>query len=180
MPRRRTDRLEDALAWLVVSLALFTLVIAVVSGSAVHGREMDRVEQERGDRTPVRAVLLQTAPKVPLSEGSVVLPPARVPATWTGANGVEHTGLITVRGMLHAGTSVRTWADPHGALVGPPASAASASIAAITVAAGILGAGWGLLAGLWAGVRRWIAARNAAGWAREWVRVGPEWTGRFR
>ncbi|MHA6793988.1 Rv1733c family protein [Pseudonocardia bannensis] len=180
MPRRRTDRLEDVLAWLAASLVLLTLVAAIVAGSTVLSRELDRAERERGERTPVRAVLLEESPMLPVAEGSVVLPPARVPAKWTGTDGAERTGLVTVHGMLRAGTPVRVWVDPSGALVGPPASAASASIVAIVAGAAILGAGWGLLAGVWIGLRRWIEAHNAVCWAREWDRVGPEWTRRFR
>jgi hypothetical protein len=34
------------------------------------------------------------------------------------------------------------------------------------------------LRAVWIAVRREIDRRNAAGWARDWARVEPEWSGR--
>ncbi|NMH99307.1 hypothetical protein [Pseudonocardia acidicola] len=180
MPRRHTDRVEDALAWLLSSLALLVLLAAILAGFAVHGREMARVQRENGERTPVNAVLLTASPVLPASQGSPWLAPSRVPASWTGPDGKPHTGLVTVRGILKAGATVRSWVDRSGALAPAPSSAASAGISAVIVALGVLGAGWTLLGSLWVGGRHLIAARNDARWTREWERVEPQWSRRIR
>ena len=53
MSRRRTDRVEDLVAWLLTCLGLLAVLGSVLVGHAAHGAALGR----DGAPTPVRAVL---------------------------------------------------------------------------------------------------------------------------
>ncbi|WP_214369159.1 hypothetical protein [Pseudonocardia sp. H11422] len=178
--RRFNDRVEDAVAWLLASLALFTLLGAVVVGFGVHGHASERARVESDSRAPVRAVLLEATPNVPGVEPGRMSPPVRVPVRWSGTDGAEHFGELTLHGPLPAGMEVTAWVDRRGELVGAPLTAGAAVPLAVMAATGVLvaaGSGLSLLA---IGARRWVNVRNAAWWAEEWAQIEPRWSGRNR
>ncbi|OLT00454.1 hypothetical protein BJF90_35300 [Pseudonocardia sp. CNS-004] len=58
---RPTDRVEDAIAWLLTAAALILVVAAGITGFAVHGRQVDRADAESATRWPTTAVVLEDA-----------------------------------------------------------------------------------------------------------------------
>jgi hypothetical protein len=167
--RRATDRLEDAAAWLLMALALITVLGAFAAGETGYAEAMSRVRAETAARTVVRAALVEQATE---------FGPQQVAARWTGPDGVAVTGRVPVRDRRPAGAEVRVWLDHDGRVADSPMQPSAA--VAVGWVRGVLAAlcGWSLLALSWAGVRRLVASRNAAAWAREWERVEPSWSGR--
>ena len=58
LPRRRTDRVEDLVAWLLTTLGLFAVLGSLLVGHAAH----QAAHGNAGAASPVRAVLLADAP----------------------------------------------------------------------------------------------------------------------
>jgi hypothetical protein len=176
MPVRRTDRVEDLAAWLLVSLGMLAALGAALVGHAAYGAALDR--GHAGGATAVRAVLLADAAPAPGGAEWVL---QRVPMVWTDEDGTEHTVEAAVRAPLPAGSEITIWLDGRGQAVssppGRPAEAvafgAGAGLTAVALA-------WALLGMLWCLVRRVTGRRNAAAWAREWAQVEPMWSGRVR
>ncbi len=167
--RRGTDRVEDAVAWLLTALALITALGALAVGVAGYSEGMNRVRAEAAERRAVLAVL---------AEPTTSLGPPQVRATWTGRDGAPVTAPVPVRGQLPAGAPVRVWLDARGHVTGAPMDPGNAVVVGWVRGVLVALCGWSLLALAWAGVRRLLAARNAAAWAREWERVEPSWSGR--
>ena len=167
--RRITDRVEDAAAWLLMALALITVLGAVAIGGAGYSGALERVRAETAERTTVRAVL---------AEPATTFGPQQVRATWTGPDGVAVTGQVPVRDQRPAGAEMRIWLDAGGRVASAPMDHGAAVV--VGWIRGVLAAlcGWSLLALAWTGVRRAVAARNAAVWQRDWERIEPLWSGR--
>jgi hypothetical protein len=172
-PRRGTDRVEDAAAWVLIAAALLLLVVAGVTALDVHGREAERAEAQRASTTQVRAVLLEDARVEIDGQGHVV--PERVPARWTDRRGHEHTGAVLVESPGPAGTEIDVWVDPAGAVAARPLHPVSAPAAGIVAAVGVLCAGGTLLLAAWVVVRRLTGCVNARRWEQEWATVEPQW-----
>ncbi|MCE3555327.1 hypothetical protein LWC33_28230 [Pseudonocardia sp. RS11V-5] len=173
LPRRRSDRLADLVAWLVCALALVALGVGLVVGLSIHGNLAARAAAEARDRTPLTVSVAEEVPVVPDSGN-------RIPADvrWTGPDGVVHTGRTEVAAPKRAGDEVPAWVTVDGRLVRAPLGPDEVVFVTITSAGtllllcGLAVAGLGRLA--FAGVAR----LRAAEWAREWAEVEPRWTGR--
>jgi hypothetical protein len=179
LPVRRTDRTEDLVAWLLVSLGLLAALGAVLVGRAAHDAALG--PERLAGPTPVRAVLLADVPPPPTAGQRMASPLPRVPVAWTAADGTEQTGELVVRTPLPAGAEVPAWLDREGRLTASPPQRGSEAVAfgvgaALTTAA----LAWALLVLAWSAACRVTAARNAAAWAREWARVEPQWSRRVR
>ena len=178
IPRRGTDWLEDAAAWVLISLGLIGAALSIIAGMQVHGSLLERAQLESSARTPVRAVLLQDAPVIPSADDQENGPMVQVPVRWVDTDGTERVDEATVSGLPRAGDTVRLWADRDHHLVPPPTNADDAAAAGV-VAAGIsLFLSVALLLVLWCGVRHYAFTRNRARWEREWAEVEPRWSGR--
>ena len=175
LPIRPTDRVEDLVAWLLVSLGLLAGLGAVLVGAAAH--DAARGPGRLSAAAPVSVVLLADVPSAPAATQRFPSPLPRVPVSWTAADGVEQTGELGLRAPLAAGDEVTAWLDRDGRLSATPPQHASEAVA-VGVGAGLTTAAmaWALLSGMWSGVRRATAARNDAAWAREWARVEPVWS----
>jgi hypothetical protein len=176
-PRRATDLVEDAVLWLLSSLVLLLVVLAVMTAVAAYGHITDRSQGEAARHAPVRAVLAAAAPAMVDDSGYRL--PVGVPATWTGPDGRPHAGSIPVLGPLPAGADVSVWVDEQGSVVDAPPTAIEAAAAAFLTAVFIVACGGGVLAGGWGLARRAIGAANSRRWEREWADVGPRWSGRL-
>jgi hypothetical protein len=174
LPRRATDRVEDAVAWLLAAAALVLLVIAGSVGIAVHARQVEA----RSAGWQTQAVLLEDAEVISAAEPDPRLP-VRVQARWSDRSGTEHTGGIKVDPAARAGTAVRVWLDAEGRVNAAPLGGGYAVATGIIIAAMVLVLGGGVLAAAWYGVRCVTAACNAPRWEREWERVGPDWSARL-
>jgi hypothetical protein len=178
IPRRGTDWLEDAAAWVLVSLGLLGAALSMIVGLQVHGSLLERAQLESSARTPVRAVLLQDAPVIPDADDQENGPLVQVPVRWVDTDGTVRVDQATVDGLPRAGDTVRVWADRDHHLVPPPTNADDATAAGI-VAAGIsLFMSVAVLMVVWCGVRHYAFTRNRARWEREWAEVEPRWSGR--
>ena len=173
LPRRRTDRLEDAAAWVLTAAALFVLLAGVLGGVAVRRDASDSGKVAQQERTPVGAVLVSDG-TVPYGPGLESLRPAR----YLDAGGKERAVLVTVVGQPPAGTVVRVWVHRDGRVVSSPPDGLDALVLGAIAAAGMVIIGWAVLVALWMTVRRRLAVRNAAEWTREWAEVEPRWSRR--
>ncbi|GAA0926120.1 hypothetical protein [Pseudonocardia zijingensis] len=173
LPRRGTDRVEDAVAWILTAAALLLVVAATVTGLGTYGRAAERAELQRTTTSQVRAVLLEDANATIVDVGGPM--PARVAARWLDRNGHEHTGSVVVRQTLPAGAEIDVWIDAAGALTSRPTTTANAVVGGIAAAFGVLCAGGTLLVAVWLAVRRATGSVNARRWEREWAHVEPLW-----
>jgi hypothetical protein len=175
LPIRRTDRVEDLVAWLLVSLGLLAGLGAVLVGAAARDAALGPGRLSAA--APVSVVLLADVPPAPAATQRFPSPLPRVPVSWTASDGVEQTGELGLRAPLSAGDEVTAWLDRDGRLSAAPPQHASEAMA-VGVGAGLTTAAmaWALLSGMWSGVRRATTARNDAAWAREWARVEPVWS----
>lgn len=174
--RRRTDLVEDAVAWLLTAAGLLLVTVAIVTGAAVHAQVQERADLADTQVVSVPAVLLEAALTVPADGGPS--PEFLVPAAWTGPDGRTHTGPVRAPAGATAGSQVRVWVDLQGVPTRPPVTAAVAVATGALAAIGVLLIGAIVVGAAWMFTRRAIAGVNAARWEREWARVAPEWTGR--
>lgn len=178
LPGRATDRVEDAVAWLLASFAMLILFAAVAAGIAGSATGIEQARVEGAERVPVRAVLLESADVVPMPDGAPI--PDRVPARWPGRGDEEVTGDVHIGLPLPAGARIVIWLDKEGNVVQPPMTSATAVATGVMDGVGVAVIGWGGLLAAWLAVRRATAACNSAAWEHEWERVEPEWSGRKR
>jgi len=99
IPRRGTDWLEDAAAWVLISLGLIGAALSIIAGMQVHGSLLERAQLESSARTPVRAVLLQDAPVIPSADDQENGPMVQVPVRWVDTDGTERVDEATVSGL---------------------------------------------------------------------------------
>src|SRR6185295_5765905 len=104
LPRRVTDRVEDAVAWALLACALLVVAVGVVTGMAVCAATVERARVEAAERTPTTAVLVQDVPTVPFANPTTGRMP--VAATWRDAVGGVHTGVVEAGVGLAAGAVV--------------------------------------------------------------------------
>ena len=173
LPRRRTDRIEDLVAWLLTTAGLFVFLLGVATGVSVRSALLEHDRAAARDRTQVEAVLGVEPPQVH-ANGATSLS-ART-ARFTDPAGQEHEVIVTVDAGLPAGSAVPVWVDREGRLTGPPLGAVDALVLGASAAVGIVGVGVSLLFGAWRAVRWELGRRNTAAWADEWSRVEPEWS----
>jgi hypothetical protein len=173
LPRRTTDRVEDAVAWLLTGVALLVIVIAGVTGLAVHGREAERVELESRSTSQTRAVLLEDVLVMAGEHGQRM--PAQARARWTDRDGREHVGLVAATRSQPAGAEAELWIDAAGEITSRPARPMNAVFGGIVAAVGVLCAGATLLIATWVAVRGVTGRHNSRRWEHEWARVEPQW-----
>ena len=174
-PRRPTDRVEDAAAWVLVAVGLLVVLWGAVVGVGVHHAVVDRSRAVEQGGTRVEAVL--GADPRQIRDGGATARAVRT-ARYTDPAGRPHTALITVSDSPPEGSLVPVWPDRDGDVVGAPPDGTDALVLGAASGFGIVVVGVVLLAGTWAGVRWGLDRRNAAGWAEEWTWVGPQWSGR--
>lgn len=176
MPRRATDIVEIAVAWVLGSAVLVLVVAAVMAAVFTYGHVAERAGTEAAEPTAATAVLLEPAPVVAVESG--YQPPVATAARWTGPDGSSRTGLVPVQGPAPAGTEVPVWLDADGAVVDPPVTMLDAIMAAFFTGFGVMVGGTSLLVLGWLLVRRVTSRANDRRWEREWAAVGPLWSGR--
>ena len=175
MPRRSTDHFEDAVAWVLMSLGLVLLLIAVMTGVGTRAGVIERAEAVRTTHTEVVATLLADAPVLPTPDGAA----ARqlwARAGWVGTDGAHREDMVLVRAGAPVGTAVTVWVDREGRIGPIPTSNTEALLAGMLTGIFTLLVGGFVLCGIWVAARRVTLACNIRRWEREWARIGPEWT----
>jgi hypothetical protein len=181
IPRRPTDRVVDAVAWLLTALGLLAVVVALSVGSRVYAEEQGRARVEAADRVPVTAVVLAQPPAAAPPSQGVRAPrpvPMPVPVRYTTRGGITHDGQARLVGAPPPGTPVPVWVDRAGALTVAPRQASDVAAAAAASALAVVVLAVVALAGLWMLVSLVVGRVNAARWEREWARFEPRWSGR--
>ncbi len=176
LPRRVTDRVEDAAAWLLAIAALFGLLLAAWGAVRVYEEAVDQSRIAYRDRVEVEVEVLDDAPvryREPDSD-TVALRSVR----FTDSIGREHVTSMPVAGESPTGTVVRRWVDRAGRIVPAPMTGLDAIVLGAFAGVGSAAAGAVGLAVAWAAVRRVLDARNDAAWEREWAGIEPTWSGR--
>lgn len=175
-PRRRTDRVGDAAAWLLTAAGLFLLLFGVFVGVSAHRTMTERARAAERELVRMDAVLVADPS---MNVGGPEYQPMRE-ARYVDAAGREHDVVVPVAGQVPAGSSVTVWVDRDGRPAAAPPTTVDAVVLGIAAGVGVVGLAGAGLAGLWSCVRWWQLARDTAAWAREWAVVEPEWSGRGR
>ena len=178
LPRRRTDRVEDAAAWLLATIALFVLPLAIWGAAAVHADALDQSRLQHGQRTQVEAVLLYDPPTGYRDADSSEV--AWRSVRFVDTSGSEHVADVPVAAVQPVGDTVRLWVDRNDRVVPAPLTQTDAVVIGATTGIGIIALGAAVLALLWRGLRRLLDVRNSLAWEQEWAEVEPVWSGRNR
>jgi hypothetical protein len=176
---RRTDRIQKATAWLLSALFLLALMGAVRSGVLHHAAALEQGRHDAAALSRVEAVLLAPVPPGTAGVQAGHPPVAAVPARYVDARGVPHVVPVTVRAQLSAGARAPVWVDRDGLVTPAPASGSSALVTAVVIGSTIAMWAGAALAVAWIALRHVLYRVNAAGWAREWERLEPEWRARI-
>ncbi len=172
LPRRRAERVQRAVGWMLVLAGVLTLVAAAFASSSAYRAGLERIRQDAATRTTVVGVLLDDAP--PVGSG----PDRFVRVSYVDQTGRSQVGQVPVTGNLTVGTPVRVEVDGNGRVgVEPPSHGDAVFSAAAAGTVVTLGGGL-LLVFVWMGVRAAVLSRNCAAWEREWQLVEPRWSGR--
>jgi hypothetical protein len=169
--RRRTDRLLTVVGWVVVALAVLTVVSAGVAAASAYRDGLDRIARDAAARTMVTGVLLDGA--APVGPG----PSRPVRVSYVDQAGRTRVGQVSVTGLA-AGTSVRIEVDGDGRVGTEPPTRGDALFSAVSAGVAVLLLGVVLLGMAWYGARCAVTARNHAAWERQWRLVEPQWSGR--
>jgi len=179
--RRSVDRVEDVIAWMLITVALLGVVVAAMTLVRSYGAGMHRVDVETRERTQVQAVLLEPAAyalQVDDKGRAVKVRTVAVPARYTSPDGVERQGDAQVQGPLPAGAAVPVWVDRSGVIVRAPVNGVDVVAEVAMDGIGLLAVGGVVLGGIWIRVRAATLRFNTARWEREWEQVEPRWSGR--
>jgi hypothetical protein len=165
--RRHDDVLE---AWLVLAVWALIAVGGTFAGVVTARAADDVFAQQRAERVPVRAVLVDDSPRAAASSYQVL-----ATVRWTTADGSVHADKILVDAGQKAGTGIKVWTNAQGDLaITPPSRSTAATEAALMGAAAAL-AVTGLAVGAGGATRWWLDRRRIDQWGKEWDLVGPTW-----
>ena len=179
LPRRTTDRVEDAVAWLLSALGPFALLAAVIVGVSVDGTGVERGRVESAERNLVDAVLLEPVPTAFGGPVTGVQPVLATSARYVDLQGTAHEVIISVPGPRAAGVTVPVWVDRNGSVVPPPAGSL-AFVTGVMVGAAVAALACVLLTLGWLVLLDTSLGRvNAAAWNRQCKGFEPQWSGRI-
>lgn len=168
--RRHDDVLE---AWLLLIVwALMAVGGTIVGVTTAHAADQVFAGQ-RAERIPVRAVLLDDAPRTAASGLGRDL--ASAPVRWTTAGGSTHHGMTWVPTGQKAGSTVGIWVDDQGKLSTRPPTRTKAAVEAGFLGTAAALALTGVVFGVGSAGRRCLDRRRIQQWDREWDLVGPQW-----
>jgi hypothetical protein len=166
-PLRRRSYLVEGCALLALGVA--ATLGAALAGLAVTGDVAARYAQQRHDRHPVTAVLVEDADVAPIYAA-----PAWTRVRWVLPGGQSRTGRARVSSGLRRGERTTIWLDGRGRPAAKPLSPTAAWIGA-TVTGSVAGlgiCGGALIAGAIAAAS--LESRRLGRWESEWARVGTQ------
>jgi hypothetical protein len=164
---RRSYLLE---AWALLGVGTLGVTAAALTGLAVSRSVQHHLAQQRAERHPVTAVLLEDASDVP---GYASQPRAQV--RWTAPDGSRHTGRAKVNVDLESGARITVWTDSNGELAPAPASGSAAHAEALATGAAAAGTVAALALAAFGIATQLADRRRADQWAAEWAVIGPQW-----
>ena len=176
LPRRLTDHVEDAAAWLLATIALFVLLLAIWGGTVVYADALDQSRFEHGQRTQVEDLLLDDPPPGYREADSDGLGWRSV--RFADTSGSDHVADVWVTGRQPAGSTVRLWVDRNDRVMPAPLTQTDAVVISATAGIALTALGAAVLASMWFGLRRLLDIRNSVAWDQEWAEVEPVWSGR--
>jgi len=172
--RRPIDRSQNAVAILLVVIALVALPFAFSLGHAVYRHQLATAVTQTAQRREVSAVLLHDAE--PASDGHGSGPVTLTPARLRLPDGRTEIADIEARPGTVAGSSVPTWIDDAGHPTSPPLRAWQAAWQGAFVGISIMFA-VAVTLGVAFNVLRWrLDQRRSSEWDAGWARFGPEWS----
>jgi hypothetical protein len=179
--RRGSDRLEVAARWVLLTVGLVLLPLALAAGGEVTARLAATAAVEQEERHPVLAVVQPSASRNLPPGGDVASRPAydgsdpssdvvRAPVRWLGADGLPRTGLARVPEGTAPGETRVMWVDAADRPRPPPMppTAPGAHGAMVTVFLLLIDLTVSLL--LLAGLRQVLDRARFRAWDRAWRR----------
>ncbi|MFR9729719.1 hypothetical protein ACL03H_10865 [Saccharopolyspora sp. MS10] len=171
--RRRTDLFEPIALLVIVLAAAVVLVASFAASQAVLRDRMAEVNAERADRHQVTAQVLGEVPG-----GSSAI--RAVEVAWGDPPAPRHAAVIEMSTATPLADTAQIWVDRADRPTPPPRTPSEATQAAGTAGAAVLFGSGLVLAGTYAGARRYVGRRRLAAWEQEWARVGPRWRHHLR
>lgn len=171
--RRRSDRIEAALLWCGLIVALLLIPVAAAVGTSVRNAGEASAARQRAVLHGVKAHTLEGTERVVPSAPGDVLSRARI--SYVDHLGVAREGMTSVVIGTKSGDEVTIWLDRNGTIVTAPR--VSADNAAIGSSTGFLTLAGSWLV-LWGSVRLAripLDRRRARDWDAEWQAVAPRW-----
>lgn len=175
--RRPSDLIE---AWLLPAvIAVFLIVSPLLVGAASAWVHNDNAAAKQAQRSwhRVTAVLLQAAPGPLMSDNGANTWTTWTPARWT-ADGRPHVGQVPAAAGSSAGSTVSVWLDRVGNVQAPPLNAVQIRNRVVLAAVVALTALAVFLTAVTMIARRLLDRMRLAGWAADWLSVGPQWSRR--
>lgn len=169
--RRREDLVE---AWILLAAWLVTAVVGPVAGVLSVRATVDALAQQRADRRPASAMVVDDA-SASFVSGGVTVDHVVATVRWTAADGTPHTGRTQVDAGAKTGERVAVWIDKDERLTPPPRTPGQADIeAAFMGAAAFIGVAGVAAAGFY-GTRVVLDRRRSRAWDAEWQKQGSRW-----
>ncbi|MEU7890664.1 hypothetical protein AB0B54_34615 [Microbispora bryophytorum] len=186
--RRRSDRIEAALAAAALAAVLFAVWPAVLAARAVYDDGIAAERAGSGTRQLVEVTLVETASIEATSIGAASIEaapavqangrglPAVSPARWTLPSGEVREGVVPAALLLRDGpANARLWVDAAGRPVAPPPQRAETMTRAGLAAAGAVASVAVLAWACFALARGWLDRRRYREWEAAWAAADQRW-----
>ncbi|WP_328324748.1 hypothetical protein OHA70_34070 [Kribbella sp. NBC_00382] len=172
--RRRVDRLESTVLLTALLVALLSIPVAMVLGTAVRDHQDALANEERAGLQQVTARTLEdTATLVPTAPGQIA---SEVRIAWVDATGVSHEGRADVLIGTRAGAELPIWLDRSGAIHRAPREPGDSTAIGVGAGTGLLMLVWVIAWGLFSLARRSLDHRRDQAWTAEWEQISSRWT----
>ncbi|MEV4300414.1 Rv1733c family protein [Microbispora rosea] len=176
--RRRSDRIEAALAAAAVAAVLFAVWPAALAARTVYDGGVAAERGGPGTRQLVEATLVEATAA---EEGSAVTAagrglPATSPARWTLPSGEVREGVVPAVLLLRDGPmKARLWVDAEGRPAAPPPHRAETVTRAGLAAAGVVASVAVLAWACFALTRHWLDRGRYRDWEAAWAAADQRW-----
>ncbi|MDX8052193.1 hypothetical protein SK571_22645 [Lentzea sp. BCCO 10_0798] len=173
------DRIESTVLVLGIAVALLAVPVAGAIGSEIYSSQSARAAVEQATKSRAEAILIEDAPPaISMSERGGAVEAASVLATWRPRDGSTRHGAVQAPYDAKAGAAVPIWIGENGEVSEPPLTAEDAALDAIFLALLLWSAAAGSMALFFLATRFAHKQIRMRGWAHDWERIAPAWTGR--
>jgi hypothetical protein len=172
--RRRVDRIEAALLWCALILALLLVPIGSAVGTSYRNASDATAARQRALLHEVQARTLEgTEFEAPTAPGEVL---ARVQVGYVDQHGVAREGTTSVVIGTKAGVDVPVWLDQTGQITTAPRTSGDSAALGSTIGVLTITGSWLLLWIAFLLARIPLDRRRARAWDTEWRSVATRWT----